>query len=615
MIARTLQLARVVFIVLATMAGGAATVRAQAVDSLSTAMSQAILERGLVGATWALVSPSGTSVGAAGLKDAARSVPMSPRDRVQVGSVAKTFVAVGVLRLVTEGRVALDAPIARYLPSAPIENPWEATSPLRVRHLLDHTGGLDDARLWQVFSLRGDPDAPLRDGLVRTNGSLRVRHRPGDRMSYSNSGYVLLGMLIEAVTGERYESWLDGALLAPLGMKRSTFTFVTQSGARADTTLAMGHFDRSTTQATTPIRLRPAGQFTTTAEDMARFAQFLMSDGRVDGRVLVDSMLLRAMAKPTTTEAARAGLQAGYGLGLLRRDRHGVVGRCHLGNTGTFRAALCAFPEQQRAFFIAHNVDPENADFDHIDAMLVRATGVASPVDRPAGPRNVDPARWEGTYLVRPNRFAQFAYLDALTGVTRVRWDGRTLKLLPLQGPARTLTPAGGALMRASDRREATHALVQSADGRLVITDGLRSLERVRLVEVMVRAVSAVAGLTALLYLLIAGGYRSARALRRGTWRVEPLRWPALCLALLLAAPTLYLGQSLLAIGDPTPANLMVALLTGALPLALLVAGANRLRAGIAGRTAGLDLLAIGGALQWCAVLAFWGLLPLVLWR
>ncbi len=584
-------------------------------DPLTKSIETALVEEGLVGATWALVTPAGTTIGAAGLNDASRQRPMSPDDRVQVGSVAKALVATGVLQLVTLGRIDLDAPVARYLPRVPIENRWETESPLRVRHLLDHTGGLDDARMWQVFSLRADPDAPLGDGLTHPGGTLRVRHPPGERFSYSNTGYLLLGMLIEAVTGTRYEAWLDAELLSPLEMTRSTFAFVTQAGPEADPTLAMGHFDPQTTSAAVPIHVRPASQFTTTAADMARFASFLMGDGVMDGRVLVDGDLLRGMAVPTTTEAARAGLAAGYALGLARRDRHGVVGRCHLGNIGTFRSAICLYPEQQRAFFVAFNSDPEDGRFDRVDALLVDALGLASPPLQPVGLPGVDPAEWEGLYRVRPNRFEQFAYLDELVGVTRVRWDGESLHLEPLAGTARTLAPVGGALFRAPDRREATHVLLRTTDGVPVVSDGLRTLERVSAMSVWGLWVSAAVGVVALAYLLVVGVVRSVVALRRGAWRDEPLLWPALCFVLLLLAPALYLTQSFLAIGDPTPANVTMAVLTGALPVALVVGVVQRVRAGVGTLGARLDLAAIAGLLQWCAVLAAWGLVPLVLWR
>ena len=92
-------------------------------DRLTASIEAILAEEALVGATWALVTPEGTTVGAAGLNDASRQQPMSPDDRVQVGSVAKTLLATVVLQPVTQGRIDLDAPLARYLPEVPIENP------------------------------------------------------------------------------------------------------------------------------------------------------------------------------------------------------------------------------------------------------------------------------------------------------------------------------------------------------------------------------------------------------------------------------------------------------------------------------------------------------------
>jgi hypothetical protein len=92
------------------------------------------------------------------------------------------------------------------------------------------------------------------------------------------------------------------------------------------------------------------------------------------------------------------------------------------------------------------------------------------------------------------------------------------------------------------------------------------------------------------------------------------LRWIAAALLLLCASPLLYLGESFLAIGDPTPANLAVAVTTGLLPLAVVASTIGRVRAGLGGRAAQLEVVALVAALQWCLVLAAWGLLPLMLW-
>src|SRR5688572_29220165 len=186
--------------------------------ALHDAMAAELVAQQLQGAVWSTRTPDGTiAVGAAGERDARTGAPLRADDRVHVGSVAKTLLATGVLRLVSERRLALDAPVAALLPDVGIDNPYDPEHPVTVRHLLDHTAGLDDARLSQVFSLRARADAPLASAFA--GRPLRVRSRPGSRHSYSNSGYTLLGMIVEAVTGERYETWLERELLRPLGMR------------------------------------------------------------------------------------------------------------------------------------------------------------------------------------------------------------------------------------------------------------------------------------------------------------------------------------------------------------------------------------------------------------
>lgn len=228
-------------------------------SSLSADIAAALEEEGLVGAAWATLELDGSiTTGAAGLKDARKGTLLGSNDRVQIGSVAKTFLAVGILRLVSEGRLRLDTPVSRLLPDVRFDNPWAATDPVRVRHLLDHTSGLDDARLWQAFSLNASPDTPLRAAFTGSSALMRIRQRPGSTHSYSNMGYTLAGRVIEAVTGERYETYLEQQLLAPLGMTDSSFRFVTQAGPNGDPRLAMGHFETGIPHRAVPQYLRLA---------------------------------------------------------------------------------------------------------------------------------------------------------------------------------------------------------------------------------------------------------------------------------------------------------------------------------------------------------------------
>jgi CubicO group peptidase (beta-lactamase class C family) len=210
---------------------------------LDCALERMLVAEGLAGAVYSIVDGDATQVGAVGLFDATTRAELSPDSRVHVGSVAKTMIALGVLRLVSQGRVDLDAPVATLLPALRFDNDWDTRSPVRLRHLLDHTSGLDDARMWQMFSAKAEPSTPLVEAFTRDSSVLRIRTEPGTRMSYSNMSYTLAAMVIESATGERYEAWLDRELLAPLGMHDSSFEFVTQAGAHADARLAWGHND------------------------------------------------------------------------------------------------------------------------------------------------------------------------------------------------------------------------------------------------------------------------------------------------------------------------------------------------------------------------------------
>jgi CubicO group peptidase (beta-lactamase class C family) len=573
---------------------------------------ETILEQeGLAGAVWATVEPGGGILtGAAGAKDARSGELLKAGDRVHVGSIAKTLLATGILRLVSQGRLALDTPVSEVLPDVDFDNPWANSDPVRIRHLLDHTSGLDDLRLWQFFSTRAGPDTPLAQAFAG-KGLLRVRSRPGTRFSYSNMGYTLLGRVVESVTGERYERHLDAHLLAPLGMHDSTFGFTTQQGPHADPRLAMGHFEGGTAHAAVPIYLRPAGQFTTTAHDMGVFARFLMGDGRVDGEVFIDPRWLRAMGTAHGTEAAQAGLRVGYALGLGTRDRYGAVGRWHGGSIVGYRASLYLFPEQQRAFFWSINTDSESPEHHRrLDELFIEALAIATPAAEVASaPIDID--GWDGFYVPAPNRMASFAWVDTVFGFVHLRREDAAMRLQGPQSPAIRLTPVGGTLLRAPGRTIASHALVIAADGGRVLSTGQHNLVRVPAGKLALLWTSLVAGVLGLAYLLLSG---LARLLSRRVTKQHPAFVPFIGVVALLLPLPLFLRQSFLQLGDVTAASVLLAIVTAALPLAMVAGLVLQYRRRRRGTTAVLDTLAMLAVLQWSLVLAAWGMLPLRFW-
>lgn len=612
---------------------------------LEPRMARVLGEQGLAGAVWATVAPDvGVRVGAAGHSDVALETNMSIHNRVQVGSIAKTVVALGVLRLVTQGRVTLDTPLATLLPELVLDNPWADTHPVRLRHLLDHTSGLDNLRLWQFLSLEPGPDTPLAQALQGSAALLRLRTPPGTRFAYSSMGYTVLGMVIEQLTGESYETFLSVEVLRVLGLRDTRADFTTQGGPLVDARLAMGHLEGGRAQPTVPLYLRPAVQLSSTAGDMARLALFLMGDGRVDGEVFIEPALLAAMGRAQGTEAAQAGLQAGYGLGLARRDRHGRVGLCHSGNTLGFRAMLCLYPELGKAFFVGVNTDHESARYEQLNTLLLAALGLPSQVPQPppmgAAPPDIE--RWQGLYVRSPSAIGMTAGIDGLLDLAWLSWDGRDLSFSPLLAERLRLTPAGGALFSAAGRSQPSHVLLVSAQGQRVISDGLRSYEQASWPRLLLSWASVAAGLAGVAYVLINGLWRLMRRRARLGLGLG-LAFVAL-LACLLTLP-MFLAQSYLQLGDATLASMSLAVASGFLPVAtlagLMVLGFQRVygrtrrrrrwrrvrRTHTKHRSAGpprtdqqrqaellADALALLALLQLCGLLMVWDLLPLRLW-
>jgi CubicO group peptidase (beta-lactamase class C family) len=552
------------------------------------------------------------SVGSAGLQDNSSGSAFAPDTRFHVGSLTKAILATGVLNLATEGRIDLDAPAIRYLPHLFPDNPPADFSDITVRHLLDHTAGLNDAHMWQIFSERADPDAQLITAFPDPKIQLRVRSQPGSRFSYSNMGYTLLGMILESVVGTRYETYLDEHVLAPLRMHDSTFEFTTQEGVKADPTLAWGHVDDGSRYTASPIFLRPAGQFTTTATDLARFAAFLMGDGVLDDRSFVDKALLRSQGKPFGTEAANEGLIAGYALGLGRRDRHSVVGYCHSGNIVGFVAMLCIYPDEHKAFAYSLNTDSETANYGRFDKLFIEALKIAEALP----PQTVNPAsdisKWHGRYVLSPNRFQTFEYLDTLFGAIKVSAEDGFLALASLQQDARLLRPADGYLYSASDRTTTSHVFFRGKQGGYLVSDGFRTYEKVSTAYLAAHWTSILLGLTGLVWTLVAGSISLVR------YRSDVFRRPEapafVASALLFAPLPFFLTQSFMALGDFTIASALLAIVTLLLPIGMLSTIILTTKKWRVSRINLLHGLAATFVLQWCAVLMATGMLPFRLW-
>ncbi len=582
---------------------------AQDNETLDGKLKKAVTNENLTGAVWSTISDDIITTGAIGLKNADTKEILENDDRVLIGSVTKTLIATAILRLASQGKLDIDSPVHKILPKILFDNPWRENNPVTIRDLLNHTSGIEDARFWQVFSTESTSTTPLEYIFSKNPSVLKVRTIPGTRFSYSNMGYSFLGLIIEKITQEPYENYLDKNLLVPLGMDSSTFQFTTQKGENVDQHLAMGHFDNGTTQENIPMFLRPAGQFTTTAKDMALLAKFLMSDGVINEKSFIDKELLNQMGNPISTESYKNGLTSGYQFGLSYRDRYGVVGKFHRGNTIGYRATFYLFPEQKKGFFISYNTDSETANYENFNSIFINYLGINKPQKLKVKnnlPSNIKD--FYGYYKMNPVRFEMFAYLDLLFNSIKVEQENNKLILQSIQNETYSLLPVGSNLFRKEDRVKPSHVLYKN-DTTPMISDGLVTYEKVSLFYLGLMWLSLILGLVGIIIILFRGFYLLFQ--KQLFNHNQTITLPFLSIIGLLIPFPFLLNQSFLNLGDFTFANILLAIATGFSPLAMIFG----IRKIWKNKTLTIDTIGTLFILQWTLVLIYWGIFPFRLWH
>ncbi len=202
------------------------------------------------------------------------SVPNSRQTKFRIGSLTKQFTAALVLRLVEEGLLRLDAPVRKYLP----EYPRPQGDKITIHHLLTHTSGLPSYTNIPKFTEDHSRDPWSPEALVALTSSDSLEFAPGTRFKYSNSGYVLLGWLVEVVTGQTYDRALREFVLEPLGLHDTgydhEFEVRAENASGYERTLT-GYRNARYLDTSVPFA---AGMLYSTAQDLLKWSRSLSGD-------------------------------------------------------------------------------------------------------------------------------------------------------------------------------------------------------------------------------------------------------------------------------------------------------------------------------------------------
>jgi D-alanyl-D-alanine carboxypeptidase len=337
----------------------------------------AAVESGLTGVSLRVEGPGIDFVGAAGVADLATGEPLTPEHVMYVASLGKLFTATVALQLCSEGRLILDAPITTWLP-VEVTSRIPSSGKITLRHLLNHTSGisdyLNDDSAWRLEFARDPSRHWTHADIIPYLFAKPLLFAPGTSYHYSNSNYILVGRILEQVTGQPFHSLTRARILRPLGL-RHTFNgnedirgkrahgYVERRGRFIDTYPWYGHYG-----------LADSG-IHSTPDDLALFLRSLFTTGQVLNKTM-QKELLNGSGNPSSH----------YGMGIYVKRLPGA-GRwyAHDGVDPGYRADMMFFPDKDLAVVLSANASLGQADviYDELIAAIVRISLDAVREERP----------------------------------------------------------------------------------------------------------------------------------------------------------------------------------------------------------------------------------------
>jgi len=335
---------------------------AEAVRPVEAALARAAAEGRFSGA--ALIAKDGRPVfqHAYGMADRERGIANTLETRFNLGSMNKMFTSVAIAQLVAQGKLSYQDPLSKYLPGFPTA---AAARKIRIEHLLTHTSGLGDYFTDRFFRERPTTVAAMLE-IAREDSALAFE--PGTQQRYSNAGFLVLGAVIEKVTGQDYYDYIRDHVFVPAGMTSSSWPLGAEPGRALEYEISRETGGQP--KADEFRRGSPAGGGVSTVGDMLRFSQALLS-----GR-LVPMEYVRLITSPRPEVGSQ---RYGYGFGVIQRPLR-IVGH-NGGKPGVF-AQLDIYPDAGYATVLLMNQGDGEPQFEFVELLrnAVRAMeGVAPP--------------------------------------------------------------------------------------------------------------------------------------------------------------------------------------------------------------------------------------------
>jgi CubicO group peptidase (beta-lactamase class C family) len=454
---------------------------AQSIDELRQQIEKILKDTHTNGVSIAIVHKNGPEwVTGLGMADLAGNRAATADTLFRIGSTSKTFVSLSILMLVDQGKLSLDDPLHTLAPEVWFDNPWESSDPVRVVNLLEHTTGWDDLH-FREYAKQAPDSMSLREGLDYDHHSRTSRWPPGTRMAYCNAGPAVAAYVVEKITGQRFEDFVQQNLFNPIGMKTATY-FEPAPG----TATTLYHPDGRTPFPYSHIIMRPAGAINASANDMAAYLEFDLNRGAANGKQVVPSPDIDRMESPKSTWAAKEGLKAGYGLSNFWSVEDGFVYHGHDGGVDGGLTDMSYMPDYGVGYFFSINSESGDA-FEKV-GKAVRAYithSLQKPVVPPVAQLPVNAADYAGWYEPDSPRTELSHFIGRLVRLSRVRFEDGKMISSALGSWHQVHIPVEGAQFRFEDKEAppdpvaTLELLTPNTEGRFIQTDSQTTMRRI----------------------------------------------------------------------------------------------------------------------------------------
>ncbi|HKF51321.1 MAG TPA: serine hydrolase [Candidatus Acidoferrales bacterium] len=299
-----------------------------------------------------------------GYADPDKKIPATANTVYRIGSVSKLFTDIGVMQLVERGQLDLDAPIQEYLPDFHPQNPFHTD--ITLRQLMSHRAGLlREPPAGNYF----DPSELSLAAMVHSLNDTTLVYPPETHTKYSNAGVAVVGYVLEKHSGEPFATYLQHAVLRPMGLRDSAFRPEPQLIANLAKAYMWSHDGKLFQAPTFELGMAPAGCMYSTVLDLGKFLSVLFDGGKgADGQVLKRETLERMW----TPQFAKPGQSSPYGLGfrLAQLDGHREVE--HAGAIYGFATQLSGLPDDKLGVVAVTTMDSANAVTNHVADVALR---------------------------------------------------------------------------------------------------------------------------------------------------------------------------------------------------------------------------------------------------